>query len=93
MNEPKEMFDKDLEDRTSKKGTITTIETFKTDEGEHLVPMSLEQMEKLNTNLKQSKIVLIILGVIMLLILLFFIVIASRIELWTHIGQKIFCGV
>jgi len=64
---------------------------FKDENGQHLVPMSLEQMEQMNQNMKSNRIIMTILIIVLFLILLFLILIASRTEVWTHLGQRVFC--
>lgn len=68
------------------------LETWKDEKGEHLVPMSLEQMNQLNRNMQFNNKLVFIVGIVLFLLLLFLIVIATRTEVWTHMGQRVFCG-
>ena len=68
------------------------IETFKDEKGNHLVPMSLEQMNQLNRNLEFNNKLIFIVGIVLFLLLLFFIVIATRTEVWTHLLQRMVCS-
>jgi len=85
-NNFKRIYENPIEDKTG-------INLYKDEtSGETLIPISLELMTKLNSNLRFSNKLKVAIIIFLFCVLIFLIIVASRIELWTHIGQKVFCG-